>query len=372
MRKSLTLVIAMSATLLLVNPPGADASFPGHDGLILFSDGDLWVVRPDGSGLRALTSGPADDSMASWSADGQMIVFRRGGLIYTMRANGHRIRSTGVSGNYPQWYPDRTRIVFFDGDGVWTMRPNGTGRRLLFANVFAEGFAHVFRVPSYSVDGRLEVTEIENEIGGGSFATITVEAPPPVDDCPGTSDDAFWSPDGRSLAVIGLGGLICLTDGISGPFVFGVFAFDLSWSPEGDRLVLGDGRITDVEGNILVDDLFSIIGQDVDWQPRCTVEGTAGDDVLTGTEGDDVMCGLGGDDTLFGLGGADVLYGGSGDDYLEGGPGDDIIYGGFNADRLFGRGGDDFVSAGPGADIRCNGGSGTDRAEGCEVSALIP
>ena len=56
MRKSLSLVLAISTALVLANPPGADASFPGDDGLILFSDGDLWVVRPDGSGLRPITS----------------------------------------------------------------------------------------------------------------------------------------------------------------------------------------------------------------------------------------------------------------------------------------------------------------------------
>jgi hypothetical protein len=373
MRKSLTLVLAMSAALLLPNLPSAHASFPGNDGLIIYSDeGDLWVVNADGTGRKQLTSGPTDDGMVSWSADGKKVVFRRDGRIATMKANGRKIRDTGVEGNDPRWYPDGTRIVFWDGFGVWTMRPNGTGLRLLYESFFAENFAHVFRNPSYSVDGYLAVSEFEHELEG-SFEDIVVESPPPSNDCGISPDKAEWSPDGRKLAILGFGGLICLTDGITGGTLFlDVFAFDLSWSPSGDRVVLGDGRLADLEGNVIGEDLFDILGQDVEWQPRCTVEGTPGDDVLTGTDGDDVICGLGGDDTLSGLGGADVLYGGSGDDYLDAGPGPDLIYGGFNADRLFGGGGDDFVNAGPGADIRCNGGSGTDRAEGCEVSAEIP
>lgn len=371
-RTPVALAFVICSMLAVSTAPPARASFPGNEGWIAFTDGDLWLVRPDGTGLHQITSGPADDGMMAWSADGQMLVFRRDGLIATIHANGHRFRSTGVQGNDPRWYPDRTRIVFWDGNGVWTMRPDGSGLKLIFESEFAENFAHVFRTPSYSVDGYLAVSEFEHELEG-SFEDIVVEDPPPSNDCGVPADKAEWSPDGRKLAVMGFGGLICLTDGLTGGTIFhDVFAFDLAWSPVGDRLVLGDGRIVDVEGNVLVEDLFSTLGQDVDWQPRCTVQGTSGDDVLTGTEGADVICGLGGDDTLLGLGGADLLLGGSGDDLLDAGPGADLLYGGFNADRLFGRGGPDFVNAGPGADVRCNGGSGVDRAEGCEVSARIP
>jgi Ca2+-binding RTX toxin-like protein len=59
---------------------------------------------------------------------------------------------------------------------------------------------------------------------------------------------------------------------------------------------------------------------------RCTIEGTAGDDVLTGTPGPDVICGRGGNDTLAGARGADVLIGGRGADLLRGGRGRDVFY----------------------------------------------
>jgi hypothetical protein len=67
---------------------------------------------------------------------------------------------------------------------------------------------------------------------------------------------------------------------------------------------------------------------------KCTIKGTAGDDVLLGTAKADVICGLGGDDQLNGRGGNDRLYGGPGDDTIAGGRGTDALVGGRGADRL--------------------------------------
>lgn len=83
---------------------------------------------------------------------------------------------------------------------------------------------------------------------------------------------------------------------------------------------------------------------------RCTVRGTAGDDVLVGTPRRDVICAGAGDDVLRGLGGDDVLVGGTGDDTLVGGAGDDLLQGGWGADELDARDGDDHVEGGYGDD----------------------
>lgn len=354
---------------LLVAAPVARASFPGSDGLLVFMfDGDLYLVRADGTGLRPLTSGSFLDEHPSWSADGKLIAFVRDGVIHTMWADGTHIRDTGVAGQGPRWYPDRTRIVFWNLEGIWTMRPNGQGRRLILETRVGPDFQHMYRHPTWSVDGNLAVSLIEFTTDS-SFVDIIVESPP-SNACEFDPERAEWSPDGRMLAVTGFDGTICLTDGTTMRVLPDVFAFQVAWSPEGDRLALSSGAVIDLDGDLVAELPLPI--QVLDWQPRCTVTGTPGDDVLTGTEADDVICGLGGDDWLVGLEGSDVVYGGSGDDYLNGGPGDDLLYGGFQADRLFGRGGEDFVSAGPGPDVRCNGGSGTDRAEGCEVIARIP
>jgi hypothetical protein len=63
-----------------------------------------------------------------------------------------------------------------------------------------------------------------------------------------------------------------------------------------------------------------------------TVQGTAGNDVLTGTTGADSIFALAGDDKLDGAAGADDLDGGTGADDIHGGTGrDSVLYGGRSA-----------------------------------------
>jgi len=92
---------------------------------------------------------------------------------------------------------------------------------------------------------------------------------------------------------------------------------------------------------------------------KCTITGTAGNDVLRGTSGNDVICGLGGNDTLIGNGGNDTLMGGAGNDTLEGDAGKDLLLGGGGKDTLSGGTGNDALAGGTAVD-RLTGGAGTD------------
>jgi Ca2+-binding RTX toxin-like protein len=96
---------------------------------------------------------------------------------------------------------------------------------------------------------------------------------------------------------------------------------------------------------------------------RCTVVGTAGNDVLRGTSGRDVICGLGGNDRLSGLGGNDLLLGGSGNDTENGGPGNDTEVGGPGRDNLLGGSGNDTENGDTGND-HLSGGNGSDDLNG--------
>ncbi|MDF2563256.1 MAG: hypothetical protein K0R99_4702 [Microbacterium sp.] len=113
---------------------------------------------------------------------------------------------------------------------------------------------------------------------------------------------------------------------------------------------------------------------------RCTITGTAGDEILRGTDGDDVICGDYGRDTIFAGGGNDVVWGGDGDDVIHGDGGDDVLHGengadsvyaGEGADEAFGGPGGDTIDAGPGDDEIVGasgpdvvlGGEGTDRID---------
>jgi len=92
---------------------------------------------------------------------------------------------------------------------------------------------------------------------------------------------------------------------------------------------------------------------------KCTITGTAGNDVLAGTAGNDVICGLGGDDIIQGGKGNDVIYAGAGNDKVIGGDGADTIYGEAGADAIFGDNGNDKLSGGPARDL-ISGGAGKD------------
>lgn len=105
---------------------------------------------------------------------------------------------------------------------------------------------------------------------------------------------------------------------------------------------------------------------------RCTITGTARDDVLAGTRGNDVICGLGGNDRISGGDGNDVIEGGSGKDRIRGGNGRDVlrgdggrdvIFGGRGNDRLYGQSANDVLKGQSGND-RLVGGGGRDRLSG--------
>lgn len=104
---------------------------------------------------------------------------------------------------------------------------------------------------------------------------------------------------------------------------------------------------------------------------RCTISGTARDDVLRGTGRDDVICGRGGADTIYGRAGHDLVVGGNGSDrlfgqtgrdYLVGGAGNDLVNGGRADDELRGGGGADVLAARDGITDLVYGGVGRDRA----------
>ena len=133
-------------------------------------DEDLFVVRPDGSGLRQITDDPFRDRQARWSPDGAWIYFQ------SDRRGEFRI---------------------------WAVRPDGSGLR----EVAARAGTNLFN-PIPSPDGRALVCSQGYE--GAVLAMLADLAKPPADRrlepvrMPGWEDFLLnvrsWSPDGGWLA----------------------------------------------------------------------------------------------------------------------------------------------------------------------------
>src|SRR5689334_15465052 len=95
-------IVSLASSALSVRPTRAAPLTRVHNGLIAFmrhgtvGEYDLWVVRPDGTGLRRLTTAPRDrsDYNPTWSPDGSQLLFERrvltsqGDTLFTVPATG--------------------------------------------------------------------------------------------------------------------------------------------------------------------------------------------------------------------------------------------------------------------------------------------
>jgi Tol biopolymer transport system component len=119
------------------------------------SDADaLFRVRLDGGGLRRVTP-PVESEIygPSWSPNGRTIAFtvwnNSQESIWTVSANGSRLRKIADKARMPDWSPDGRRIVFTDRLSILTMAPDGSRRRQLTPPVLEDETTQA----TYSPDG---------------------------------------------------------------------------------------------------------------------------------------------------------------------------------------------------------------------------
>ena len=173
----------------------------------------IYVVNVDGTGRTKLSSGDVEDSRASYSPDGNRIVFERlagsgrtpdGGLadrdryIATMDATGGdrtALTNGGRWDHLPSWSPDGSRIAYVSNDAVWLIDADGSNARSVLEGAFWRGGT------SWSPDG----TRIAFGRGDLAQSSLIVADLDGVDevvvvDLPGRNWMPRWSPDGQRIA----------------------------------------------------------------------------------------------------------------------------------------------------------------------------
>jgi Tol biopolymer transport system component len=190
---------------------------PGGAKLAFDSDGDIFKMNPDGSGVVNLTHSDSFDADAGWSPDGKKIAFesdRRHGAeraeIYVMNADGTNVRRVSTlpertQGDFaPRFSPDGKRLVFTrynrdpDLAALFTIRIDGSGLRQITPWGNGAGDA------DFSPDGNKIVFEANpNKNCFGEIYTVDSDGQHLTNltgnRCQAGSADPVWSPNGKKI-----------------------------------------------------------------------------------------------------------------------------------------------------------------------------
>jgi Tol biopolymer transport system component len=166
---------------------------------------DIYTVQADGSAQTRLTDGMGVYWNASWSADGQRIVFvvqRKDAEIMSMDAHGNgwtALTDNETWEQLPTWSPDGSRIAFVTHrNGVWcayAMRSDGTGEYELLQGIEPNLYA------AWSPTGdRIAVAALRDQQHDIYVMNADGSAEIRLTDNPANDDAPAWSPDGKQIA----------------------------------------------------------------------------------------------------------------------------------------------------------------------------
>jgi len=224
MRSIVTAAVVLAAVVAV---SAASAVPRGKNGPIYFENfsdvsnsGDIWVVRPDGSGLSDLTAAStAEESDPAASPNGKQVAYisnaSGGSFVYLMNSDGsggHKIGSGGAAQSSPAWSVDGKRIAFSrctavdsnSGDcataQIAVMNADGSNVKFLTAastNVVDDR-------PAWAPSGKTIAFQRTSASGAISLYTVSTAggvAPKKIF-ADGTSIDLSpsYSPDGKKIA----------------------------------------------------------------------------------------------------------------------------------------------------------------------------
>lgn len=176
---------------------------------------DVFVMRPDGFGVKKLTDSKGVSGDAAWSPNGRLIAFdsergdRNGSsAIYVMNANGQKIRritrpARPLTDYEPRFSPDGTHLVFSRARGtadnapaaLFTIRLDGSGLHRLTS------FALHVGASDWSPNRKQIVFEAYPNGAYGDIYVIDATGGTPVNltHDPTGQADPVWSPDGQKI-----------------------------------------------------------------------------------------------------------------------------------------------------------------------------
>lgn len=124
---------------------GAGVAFSAYDFTSPSEDSDVYLVQPDGSGLRQITDTPdRSERGPRFSPDGQRLLYvafgRCGGYVVLANADGsspERARGVGCHLESASWSPNMRRLLVVrytrrdNWPGIWDMSIDGTRQRFI-------------------------------------------------------------------------------------------------------------------------------------------------------------------------------------------------------------------------------------------------
>jgi Tol biopolymer transport system component len=235
---------------LTVPPPTPTPRSAGVGQIAFVSNRDgndeIYVMNPDGSNQRRLTNTPGEDWHPAWSPDGTKIVFQcmSGGTfnVCVVNADGsgytqltNWTKDEGLA-QRPAWSPNGGKIV--------VTRELGGGQKLVVMNSDGSNQTEIVnlgRDPSWSPDGT-QIAFIRWEGGGLQIWTVSPDGSSERMLTQGDHDHMYptWSPDGRQIAFEYDHAQVAVMDtgGGSPRVIANKGSYNLSWSPDGSKIVI--------------------------------------------------------------------------------------------------------------------------------------
>lgn len=228
-RRTAVATVVVTAVVAGVGAALAHATGPGKNGSIVFvgpSPNRLWVIDPDGTGLRQLTvtKGPRlSDKHPDWSPDGSKIAFERCEQtcqVWTINPDGTGLKRLGPAGDdraMPAWAPTGKLIAFSRGWGpvendwikfndIFVMNAGGGGSRQVTHVTTSSPFSAGAVNPMWAPDGKRLVFEVQNSPRGDppnrrALFVVNADGSEQRQLTPWSlnGSDPDWSPDGKLI-----------------------------------------------------------------------------------------------------------------------------------------------------------------------------